>query len=78
MSLRQLSNGKFYGTFKTEFISKHRFSSDEELNDKTIDYVYMYYNHVRPHSFNGYRTPFEKNTGIITNNFFPYERYKKV
>lgn len=50
----------FYGTFKSEFISKHRFSSDEELNNGTIEYVYEYYNHVRSHSSNEYRTPFEK------------------
>ena len=42
----------FYRTFKTEFISKHRFSSDEKLNHAIMDYVYVYYNHVRPHSSN--------------------------
>lgn len=50
----------FYGTFKAEFINKHHFSSDEELNNATMDYVYVYYNHVRPHSSNNYMTPFEK------------------
>lgn len=50
----------FYGTFKAEFINKHRFSTDKELNEATMDYVYVYYNHIRPHSSNGYLTPFEK------------------
>ena len=50
----------FYGTMKAEFIHKHRFSSDQELNNATMDYVYVYYNHVRPHSSNNYLTPFEK------------------
>ncbi len=50
----------FYGTFKTEFISKYRFSTDEKRNNATMDYVYVYYNHIRPHSSNGYMTPFEK------------------
>lgn len=54
----------FYGTFKAEFIHQYRFSSDEELNNATIDYVYVYYNHVRPHSFNNYLTPFEKRIQI--------------
>lgn len=54
----------FYGTFKAEFINKHRFSSDEELNNATMDYVYVYYNHVRPHSSNEYMTPFEKRTQV--------------
>lgn len=54
----------FYGTFKAEFISKHRFSSDDELDQATKDYVYVYYNHIRPHSSNGYMTPFEKRTQV--------------
>lgn len=50
----------FYGTFKGEFINKHRFKSDEELDTETENYVYGYYNHTRPHSSNGYLTPYEK------------------
>ena len=29
----------FYGTLKAEFIRKHRFSTDEELNKATMEYV---------------------------------------
>ena len=36
----------FYGTFKAEFINKHCFSSDEELNNAAMDYVYVYYKKV--------------------------------
>ena len=54
----------FYGTFKAEFIRKHRFSTDEELNKATMEYAYVYYNHTRPHSSNGYKTPFEKRTQV--------------
>ena len=50
----------FYGTFKAEFINQHSFASDEDLDNATDDYVYGYYNHQRPHSSNGYMTPFEK------------------
>ena len=50
----------FYGTFKSEFIRQNRFGTDHELNESTLDYVYGYYNHIRPHSSNGYMTPFEK------------------
>lgn len=50
----------FYGTFKSEFIWNHSFLNDEILNRKTEEYVYGYYNHIRPHSSNGYLTPFEK------------------
>ena len=50
----------FYGTFKSEFIRQNRFETDQELNESTLDYVYGYYNHIRPHSSNGYMTPFER------------------
>lgn len=50
----------FYGTFKAEFIRQNSFETDIESNKRTLDYVYGYYNHIRPHSSNGYMTPFEK------------------
>lgn len=50
----------FYGTFKAEFIRQNNFETDRELNESTLDYIYGYYNHIRPHSSNGYMTPFEK------------------
>ena len=36
----------FYGTFKSEFIWNHQFSTDEILNRKTEEYIYGYYNHI--------------------------------
>ena len=50
----------FYGTFKAEFSNMYVFETDEQLNRSTMEYVYGYYNHVRPHFSNGYMTPFEK------------------
>ena len=50
----------FYGTFKADFINHHSFESDKALNEATYNYIWVYYNHVRPHSSNGYLTPFEK------------------
>lgn len=50
----------FYGTFKAEFTKQTSFTTDEQLNKATEEYVYGYYNHIRPHSSNGYLTPFEK------------------
>jgi len=54
----------FYGTFKAEYIKQHNFKTDEELNEGTLDYVYSWYNHIRPHSSNNYLTPFEKRMGF--------------
>lgn len=57
----------FYGTFKTELINKYCFRTDEMLNQATTDYVYGYYNHVRPHSSNGYKSPFKKRHEYMQN-----------
>ena len=66
----------FYGTFKSEFIRQNRFETDQELNESTLDYVYGYYNHIRPHSSNGYMTPFEKR--YSNQCFFQCECYKNT
>lgn len=50
----------FYGTFKADFLNHHSFNNDVALNEATYDYIFVYYHHVRPHSTNGYLTPFEK------------------
>ena len=34
-------------------------NTDEELNSSIEEFAYITYNHVRPHSYNNYKTPFE-------------------
>lgn len=50
---------RFYNTFKSELIKQYTFETDEELNEAVNDYVFDWYNHRRPHSYNGGLTPFE-------------------
>lgn len=50
----------FYGTLKAELIRQNQFTDDEYLDEAIMEYFYVWYNHVRPHSVNGYMTPFEK------------------
>jgi transposase InsO family protein len=50
---------RYYNTLKNELIYLHHYHSDEELNMAVNDFAYFWYNHVRPHSFNGYLTPYE-------------------
>lgn len=50
---------RYYNTLKNEMIYHHFYHSDQELNDSVDNFAYVWYNHVRPHSYNGYRTPFE-------------------
>ncbi len=50
---------RYYNTLKNEMIYLHHFHSDEELDRAVNDFSYFWYNHVRPHSYNDYRTPFQ-------------------
>jgi transposase InsO family protein len=50
---------RYYNTLKNEMIYLHNFHSDEELNRAVNDFAYFWYNHVRPHSYNNYQTPFQ-------------------
>ena len=49
---------RFYNTLKNEFFNLYHFKSTEELDQKLYDFVYVKYNHVRPHSYNDGLTPY--------------------
>ncbi len=49
---------RFYNTLKNELIYQHHFHSDNELDEVINTFIFVWYNHVRPHSFNSGRTPF--------------------
>lgn len=50
---------RFYNTLKTGLIYQYYFENDQELNTAVNDYIFDWYNHRRPHSFNNGLTPFE-------------------
>ena len=50
---------RFYNTYKNEFFNLYKFNSVEQLDQETYDYIYGWYNHVRPHTYNGGATPNE-------------------
>ena len=50
---------RYYNTLKNELIYLHYYHTDEELYSSIEEFAYVTYNHVRPHSYNGYKTPFE-------------------
>ncbi|TCT17129.1 integrase-like protein [Natranaerovirga pectinivora] len=49
----------FYKSFKTELIYLNKFENEEQLDVALNRYVYVWYNHIRPHTFNGGLTPFK-------------------
>ncbi len=57
---------RYYNTLKAELINRYNFRNDEELNHAISEYAYVWYNQVRPHSYNNYQTPFETRYGLDT------------
>lgn len=51
---------RFYKTFKNEFVYQNTFIDEADLDVKTRQYIYLWYNYLRPHSYNDGLTPMEK------------------
>lgn len=49
----------FYKTFKNELVYRYRFMNAKALDDAVAQYVFVWYNHVIPQSYNDWITPFE-------------------
>ena len=54
---------RYFNTLKNELIEHHYYHSEEELYSSVEEFAYVHYNHVRPHSYNNYKTPFEARYG---------------
>ena len=50
---------RYFNTLKNECTNLYEFATEDALYQKVEEFAYVDYNHVRPHSFNGYRTPYE-------------------
>ena len=53
----------FFKTLKTQMIYHKRFRNIQEAEKEIFRYIEIYYNRRRPHSYNGYKTPVEKEYG---------------
>ena len=56
---------RYYNTFKAELINRFNFRTDEELAHAISEFAYVWYNQIRPHSYNDYRTPYEARYALI-------------
>lgn len=54
---------RYYNTLKNELIYLHHYHTEDELYSSVEEFAYVTYNHIRPHSYNGYKTPFEAHYG---------------
>lgn len=50
---------RYFNTLKNECTNLYEFTTEEVLYQAVEEFAYVTYNHVRPHSYNGYRTPFQ-------------------
>lgn len=46
-------------------IYQHYYHSEKELYRAIEEFAYVQYNHVRPHSYNNYKTPYKARYGVI-------------
>ncbi len=50
---------QYFSTMKNECTNLYEFRTEEAMYQAVEKVAYVTYNHVRPHSYNGYKTPFE-------------------
>lgn len=50
---------RYFNTLKNECTSLYEFRNEKELYETVDEFAYVRYNHVRPHSYNGYKTPYQ-------------------
>jgi transposase InsO family protein len=50
---------RYFNTLKNECTNLYEFDTEEDLYQAVEEFAYATYNHVRPHSFNNYNTPFQ-------------------
>ena len=53
---------RYFNTLKNECVNLYEFQTEEALYQAVEEFAYVTYNHVRPHSYNGYRTPYQVRT----------------
>ena len=58
----------FFGSLKKRLIYHRKYETMQELRKDLFQYIEVYYNRFRKHSFNGYLTPEEKDSIFTQNN----------
>lgn len=61
--MKAMSKVRLMGTniklYLNELINFHSYDTEKILYEAIEEFAYTTYNHVRPQSYNGYKTPFE-------------------
>ena len=56
---------RYFNTLKNELINHYYYKTEKEIYESIEEFAYVWYNHVRPHSYNDYMTPYEKRRSFI-------------
>lgn len=48
---------RYFNTLKNEYMNCYEYRTEEDLYRAVDEYAYVIYNHIRPHSYNHYKTP---------------------
>ena len=51
---------RYFNTLKNDYIYYHEYTNEQELYVGVEEFAYIEYNHIRPHSYNKGKSPFEK------------------
>ncbi|MDD3907464.1 MAG: integrase core domain-containing protein, partial [Bacteroidales bacterium] len=55
---------RYYNSLKAELIDRFHFHTEEQLDYAVAEYAYLWYNQIRPHSYNNYLTPLEARNSL--------------
>lgn len=55
---------RYFNTLKNECVNLYDFQTEEALYQTVEEFAYVTYNHIRPHSYNGYRTPYQARAAL--------------
>lgn len=53
---------RYFNTLKNKCTNLYEFKTEESLYQTVEEFACVTYNHVRPHSYNGYHTPYQART----------------
>ena len=66
-TIQRLDNSpmeRYFNTLKTDLIYQHHYRTEKELYAAIEEFAYVHYNHVRPHAYNKYKTPYKARYGV--------------
>ena len=56
---------RYFNTLKNNLIYQYYYHSEKELYTAIKEFAYVQYNHVHPHSYNNYKTPYKTRYGGV-------------